>query len=38
MDESFGDIVSDGVFRFFVEHENEKLGLLSKPLVLADVV
>lgn len=38
MDESLGNVVCDGVFWLFVEHEDEQLSFLGKLLVLANVV
>ncbi len=38
MNEPLGDVIRNGVFWLFVEHENKVLRLFSKLLVLADVV
>jgi hypothetical protein len=38
VNEPLGDVIRNGVFWLFVEHENKVLRLFSKLLVLADVV
>ena len=37
MDEAFGDVVCDGLFWFFVEHEDEEFGFLGEFFVFSDV-
>lgn len=38
MYESLGDVIGDGVFWFFVEHEDEEFGFLGELLVFTYII